>query len=200
MRCILSLLFFLTTSLLSAQAQLEVINIVGQPEGDEVAVTFTLGKGNFCQGAVLFRTTDSTNLSSLEQVGEITGVCGSQDFEATYTLNDPTPYLNQESFYRLLLGDFPSQFISVQVNRYGANGVSVYPNPANQRVHFFIDNQRAKPWSVEVYQAQGQLVFETVQQGANSVIWNIPPQLSGIFFYHIYREDQLVTTQTLIIQ
>ena len=183
-----------------SQEQLEVVNIVGQPEGEKIAVTFTLGKGNFCQGALLLRTTDTTNLQTLESVGEITGVCGSQDFEASYTLFDNSPFLNQPTFYRLLLGDFPSDFIAVQLDRFGENGVRIYPNPATERVNFFLDNQKQQPWRVEVYHIQGGLVYESAPMRSNPIVWNLDPQLSGIYFSRIYLENKLVRIDRIVVQ
>lgn len=183
-----------------SQEQLEVVNIVGQPEGEKIAVTFTLGKGNFCQGALLLRTTDTSNLETLEPVGEITGVCGSQDFEASYTLFDDSPFLNQPTFYRLLLGDFPSRFIAVQLDKFGANGVRIYPNPATERVNFFLDNQNQQPWHVEVYHANGSLVYKSPSVRSNPLVWNLAPQLNGVYFSRIYLQDQLVRIDKIVVQ
>ena len=185
---------------LLSQRPINVINIVGQPEADKIAVSFTLGKGEFCYGAQLLRTTDTTDLRRLEKVGEITGVCGSQDFEASYTLFDESPYLNQPTFYRLMLGDFPSDFITVQLNEFGENGLSIYPNPADNYLQFFLDNQKQQPWHIEIFNLNGQFMFATPTSRNNPIDWKIPSSLNGVFIVKVYQENSLIASEKIVIQ
>ncbi len=180
-----------------ALCQLNVLNVVSQVNESQVAITFTLAPGNFCQGAILKRGFDPSRPDLFEQVGEITGVCGDQDFAATYTLHDFRPFENQLTYYQLFLGSEPMELLPVLVENFGAKGFRIYPNPASTETKIYFEETLVDPVTIHVYNMRGTLVFEQVQ--IRSQTFELPRNNlePGVYSLHIlhngsYYEERLV--------
>jgi len=167
---------------------------------DRVGVSFTLGKGSFCYGAQLERAVDTLNENNFQEIGEITGVCGSQDFEATYTLWDENPVPNRTVYYRVITGFIPTGFIPVTYNEFGSSAHRLGPNPWTEQTVVTLSNEQRRPVSVELYRPTGQLVYRRVLGNTNEVILNRNQLNSGIYVYRIFLDDDLVGSGRTIVQ
>ncbi len=63
----------------------------------------------------------------------------------------------------------------------------VYPNPANNKVNFVINNMDKSPIKITVYNGLNQNVWEQKSEsiGMNSLEWNTENMLAGIYYYQI---------------
>lgn len=83
------------------------------------------------------------------------------------------------------------------------NDVMVYPNPASEVVHFRFDKAVEEKVVIRVYSGLGQLVGQ-VGQGhtlANDTMqMNVSDWNSGMYFYGIYVEGQLVKQGQILVE
>lgn len=179
---------------------ISVKNIVGQANAEQVSVTFTLGKGDFCSGATLYRTLDTLDATTHEKVGEIVGVCGAQDFEASYTLYDEAPYKNQPTFYRLLLGDIPTEYITITFYDYGKSGYTIYPNPATTHTTLYLENPKQDEAYIEIFNFNGRLVHTSPISRSTQISWNCANSPSGNYIFKLYKDEELIDAGVIVVQ
>lgn len=69
--------------------------------GSEVQLVWTIRGGNTCFGTIIERAEDGETFA---EIGEISGICGSNEGDETYTFTDSTPAKNSFNYYRLQFG------------------------------------------------------------------------------------------------
>ena len=84
--------------------------------------------------------------------------------------------------------------IPVSVNELGANEVSVYPNPANDRVNIVCQDMK----DITVFNYVGQVVFRSDLGQANSTQLNTSKYESGVYVVRISTENGVVTKRVII--
>jgi len=167
---------------------------------DRVGVSFTLGKGSFCYGAQLERAVDTLNEANFQQIGEIAGVCGSQDFEATYTLWDEKPVANRTVYYRVITGFIPTSFLPVTYNEFGSAAHRLSPNSWIEQTTITLSNEQRRPVSIELYHTTGQFVLRQELGNTNEVVLRRNQLTTGIYIYRIFLDNELVGSGKTIVQ
>jgi len=201
MRLFSCIIFVLFSLQLSAQDSLIVLTeFKTTVANDRVGVTFTLGVGSFCYGAQLERTIDTMNLEGFQQIGEITGVCGHQDFETTYTLWDDTPVANRTVYYRVITGFIPTGFVPVQFNDFGEKGHRIGPNPWTDRTTFSLSNEQQKEVEILVFEKTGRLIFSRILGRSNEVTLDRTGLHQGLYAYQLLLDGQPVGSGKMVIQ
>jgi plastocyanin len=76
--------------------------------------------------------------------------------------------------------------------------ISVYPNPSNGQFQFTIDgSQVAKNCKVEIYNVQGERIYQSVITDTKSDI-DLSNQTNGIYFVKIYNGQTILTKKIVI--
>jgi len=167
---------------------------------EQVGVSFTLAPGSFCYGAQLERALDTLNEAGFQQIGEITGVCGHQDFESSYTLWDENPIPNRQVYYRVITGFIPTGFLPVQFNDFGASGHRIGPNPWTEQTTISINNPESKSVEILLYNAAGQFVSQQRLGNSNEVRFYRNSLIRGIYMYVVLLDGSNVGSGKMVIQ
>ena len=71
-----------------------------------------------------------------------------------------------------------------------ANAVAVYPNPAATQINFILPETVKANTFIKVYNAEGQLVRETLIEGLSGYGFGTSTMENGLYFYSIIGSDQ----------
>ncbi|MCB0403094.1 MAG: T9SS type A sorting domain-containing protein [Flavobacteriales bacterium] len=178
-----SCLIYLLVSSVSASAQETVLSDFNVYEHrGTVYINCTVATGNTCNGIDVMRSTDSL---SFIQVGHISGICGSISEPVTYNFTDENPVRNATNFYKLQMGGVGySHVLSVEIIDTKAFGFQIRPNPANEQVTIFIDNDFEEEHKLEVYSMSGRKMVSTTSR-TNEFKVNTTSFRSGIYFFQV---------------
>jgi hypothetical protein len=178
MKRLLRIIIFLLWVPLELTAQLvdfyEAITAVETPAG--VVLNWTLREGNTCNGQLIQRSIDSL---VYEDIGEITGICGSLLESKPYTYIDENPVYNQTVYYRIFAGgqgysySIATFFIEVE---YGDFLVMqdlqsktihiVFKNIASNQYQLTVSDIHGRVYtSIEVANAESQLTVHESHSG-----------------------------------
>lgn len=136
-------------------AQISIVsNYNAESSNSKVYLRWTIQAGYTCNGIVITRSTDQITYS---KVGEIFGVCGSEDSAQTYTFTDDNPIASKTNFYKLELG-FLGQTAERSVFVWSGDGFLLYPNPAGSTTRLQYDNAASSTADLYLYDMQGRLV------------------------------------------
>lgn len=183
MKVILQLLFVLTL-LLSVQiaaAQrhpiLDKLDIY--ESGGKVYITCIISAGNTCNGINVLRSTDSVEFSI---IGNVSGVCGSNEFPITYDFVDENPLINKPIYYQLEFGGFaPTEIIRLLIIDYNSNGYQVRPHPANEQARIYFKNPSRAEHLITLFSSSGNTILQEKTTGEffDLNLINIPSGLYG---------------------
>ncbi len=127
----------------------------------KVIIEWTIARGNTCQGVGIFRSADSIQF---EQIGEISGICGSNETSISYSFVDEQPIANAINYYKLSLGFLgESQILDIHVIVFDGTNFQIRPNPIRDLGQIVFKNDQNVPHDLVVYQDDGRLLF--TQQG-----------------------------------
>ena len=88
-----------------------------------------------------------------------------------------------------LMASFNNIHLSTNINAIESTKTElmVYPNPANNKVNFVINNMDKSPIKITVYNGLNQNVWEQKSESneMNSLEWNTENMLAGIYYYQI---------------
>jgi hypothetical protein len=159
MKHLLSILFCLLGGYVTAQPEsyhpyLEQYDIT--KERDQVVISWTISKGNNCQGIQVLRSTDNENF---EVIGNIEGICGSLESPVSYIFIDQNPVHNTKNYYKLQLGFNGTTEPSKSVLYHDlSSGILAYPNPVDlstQDITILFYNPGGTDHILEMYDSQG---------------------------------------------
>jgi hypothetical protein len=175
------LLFFLGLSAQTASAQkhpnLDKLDVY--ESGGKVYITCIISAGNTCNGINVLRSDDSLEFSI---IGQVSGVCGSNDFPTTYDFVDQNPILNKPSFYQLEFGGFtPSEIIRIFIIEHNSNGYQIRPQPAGNQARIYFVNSSNSEHSIILFSSSGKNLLEEKSTGDffDLSFINIPSGLYG---------------------
>jgi hypothetical protein len=144
---------------LSSYAQYHYIleNLKATKENEKVILTWTIRKGNTCEGIGILRSTDRYNY---EPIGKIYGVCGSSESSQSYFYIDESPVKNKINYYVLELGlsgktDPP---VSVEIIGLNSTASKVVPNPAHDIVKIYFINPNNEEHLIFISDTSGKFV------------------------------------------
>lgn len=132
---------------------------------DGIFVNWQIDSGNTCQGVDVLRSSDGI---SFEEIGHISGVCGSLTKPVSYSFLDESPEANSNNYYQLKLnGHGFTNILSLYYIEIPSDGVLIYPNPTsiNETVTVKFNNLNQLNYVVEVFGADGTITsrIETSQ-------------------------------------
>ncbi|MCF8449203.1 MAG: T9SS type A sorting domain-containing protein [Taibaiella sp.] len=129
-----------------------------EAKNDKVYLRWIMAAGNTCNGIEISRSTDGANYTL---IGNIYGVCGSEDTAQTFEFTDENPLKNKTNFYRLTFGSLgATETRSVFV--ISETDYILYPNPASTRALLLFENNAANTATLVVYDIAGRQVHKSV--------------------------------------
>jgi hypothetical protein len=165
----------------------------------KVIIEWTIAKGNTCQGVGIYRSADST---LFEQIGEISGICGSNETSVSYSFVDEAPVANAINYYRLSLGFLgESAVLSITVIDLGNTKVQIWPNPMGDAGQIVFKNDQNEKHRLMVYQTDGRFLFDQLSSQAYFPL-NLTAYPTGVYLFTIseHKSGQLVARGKLMRQ
>jgi len=143
---------------------------------------WVIAGGNQCNGFDIYRAMEQ---GGFLRVGNIAGICGSADFDETYTFLDTTAIRNRDNSYRLELGwQGYTEVITVFFSDLNLGRHTRLTDPSDGSVRFIFDNPQQLPVIVELYDAAGVAVMRQMTNGGEFLLR--PEGLrSGVYIYRI---------------
>lgn len=200
MKSIQKLFFFILIcglSITGASSQSNILKSFSLSQIDEsVFLRWTILEGETCNGIKIHRSTDSLNF---QQVGDISGVCGSPDFAQAFEFIDADPVENMTNFYKLELGNTGfSEVRSIDVIALNDNGVLVLPNPASESTTVYFKNEYNSPHMFRLFSSTGALILE-IEGRAKSFRLNTSILDAGVYIFTISETGQSTKANGKII-
>ncbi|GAB5539319.1 MAG: hypothetical protein Salg2KO_14220 [Salibacteraceae bacterium] len=164
---------------------------------NSVELSWTIKKGNTCDGINILRSGDSLNFV---EIGNIPGICGSEEKSESYAHSDLNPIKNQRNYYRLELGlNGLSEIISKDYFKIETSPTLMFPNPTHGASKLVFQNLSRKEFEVSVFNAHGALVWHT--RTAENYI-NIPSDSWNYGLYSIEMRSNdggMILSQRLLV-
>lgn len=170
---------------------------VNQNEGGNF-ISWTIGRGNFCDGSVVERTSDTNMVGSYENIHEIFGVCGDQNFDATYDFLDNSPLIGL-NFYRIKLGDTDqSEWIAVYVYDFQHQGYVAGPNPAEDVYVIKFPNYNHDPHDFVVYNDLGMIVH-SASISSDQITLSTTNLDSGTYLFQLTKDQAIYRGKFIVL-
>ena len=77
-----------------------------------------------------------------------------------------------------------------------------YPNPFNPttKISFSMSSKNPKNTKILIYNMTGQMVKQySIFENQSSIIWNAENQASGVYFYKLLIDNEIIATQKMIL-
>jgi len=150
---------------------------------NNVQLNFTLKAGFTCNGIGIYRSADSINFTL---IGDIQGVCGSNDKNESYTYTDYTPLKNSKNYYRLQPGSLGASGISgVFFIDLSENEVLVYPNPLTSTSAVYTLNPSHEERTMEIFTRDGKHTYTSKPSRGSSFPLPADHFIPGIYYFTI---------------
>lgn len=165
-------------------------------QGEEIYLRWTIKSGNTCDGTIIQRSTDSIYF---EQIGEISGICGSPNQSITYDFTDMQPEKNSINYYRLELGQYGyTSKVAIDFIILNEDGYSLQPNPVSTRSKLVFENPDNNEVEFCLIDIQGRMamnMFTTSNQ-----FWIDASMIqSGTYIFKLMTEQKLLTKGKLVV-
>ena len=180
---------------------IELLNFEGELVKDEIKLDWTTASEINNDYFTIEKSKDGKG--GFVIVGQVKGA-GTSTEPHNYSLNDPRPYKGT-NYYRLKQTDYDktntySDVIAVDYMPKTWGNVSVYPNPANDRIMVEAVVTEDKDVTIEITDVLGKTVKESkhsLNEGKNTVKIDLSEQANGV--YMIYIKDK-ATNEVITIQ
>jgi hypothetical protein len=184
-----STLFFLTLLLCGfhSAAQDAILQFSVVQVENNIQLNFTLKAGYTCNGIGIYRSADSINFTL---IGDIQGVCGSNDRNESYTFTDYSPLKNSKNFYRLQPGSLETSGIAgVFFIDLSENDVLVYPNPLTSASAVYTLNTSHEERTMEIFTRDGKHIYKSKASRGSSFPLPADHFIPGIYYFTIMTES-----------
>lgn len=197
MKKILSILFCaISISAMSQNVELVDFSVSQNEQGN--FISWTIGRGNFCDGSILERTSDTNLVSSYENIHEIFGVCGDQNFDATYSFLDENPLMGY-NYYRVRLGETDqSHWIMVYVYDFQHQGFVAGPNPAQDTYVIRFPNYNHDPHEFVVYNDLG-MIIHSASVASDQITLSTTHFTSGTYLFQLTKDQVIYRGKFIVI-
>lgn len=174
-----------------------VTAFTAQQNGSSIKLIFTIAKGKTCNGIDIQRSANSINF---ETIGDIQGVCGSNDIETSYEFTDEHPLPNKTNYYRLvipLIGN--SEIISLRFSDFSNTSFYIYPNPCHYKFTIEFENSKHKEYTFLLIDGLGHdcIIAKTTNSAFN---FSAVTLKRGVHVFLLYNEDGLKEKGTLVVE
>lgn len=184
-------LIFVVSCLMSvvfAQNESVVLNLTATEFNGKVLLTWSITKGNTCNGIAILHGTDSANYS---QVGSIEGICGSNAETIDYQFTHSDPNVNVTNYYRLSLGGIGFSYpVNIDVIDAGEESYIVAPNPVSSESQLIFDNDNQEEVTISFFNENGELIYEE-KSAEQSVSISREKFKQGMYFFVLKSEGVL---------
>lgn len=188
-------IFFSTAVSAQEPTILDYFNI-SDLKGD-ILLDWQITQGSTCNGIKIYR---SINNSAFVQVGEIDGVCGSFSLPKRYIFKDENPVKNQQNNYRLDLGGYGNtETVGIEIIDFDAKSYQIRPNPIRSTSQLMFSNEKNKEATIYIFDAKGNHLTPLIAK-TNVVAIEANNYTSGLYFFNIIIENQLITSGKFIVQ
>jgi len=175
---------------LDAEVALPVglLSFTAQAQGNKVLLQWQTATEINSDHFEVAHAADARTFSFLTSVPGHNNSQTAQDYQCI----DPMPYAGI-NYYRLKQVDKDghyqlSKVVAVNIDKTNSARdflVSIYPNPASQRIYMNITSQRNVNSNIYLYNAEGKLVssqYSQLKTGDNSIGWNISHLSPGVYY------------------
>jgi len=154
----------------------------------KVLLTWSIKKGNTCNGVKVLHSLDSTNFA---QIGSIEGICGSTAESISYDFTHLDPDKNAVNYYRLQLGGIGfSWIVNAEVLDLAGTNYVLRPNPVVGTSELFFDNGTNATFELKVFGLDGIPVHEAETNGELFLL-DTQDFLPGFYHFVISKKGEL---------
>jgi len=175
------------TTQLHAQ-ELPYLNTFSASETNgKVYLHWIISSGNTCDGVRVFRSSDGVQYN---QIGEISGICGSPYSDVSYEYWDTLPLLNTTSYYKLELGNLGFSLVeTLQIYDFSIQSYQLVPHPFSTGGTITFKNPSFEMARLRIFNLHGHLVLEDEQ---NDNKFQIPVGIlkAGIYVFEIVTSER----------
>lgn len=157
-------------------------SFIGFQQGNEIVLRWTISAGYQCQETIIERS--SYNSLTYEEIGRISGICGSATSDETYTFTDRNPLSNTINQYQLKLGDYKSQTVLVEFLNFNKQDYIIFSNPLVTGTRISFENSNNQEFEFVIYDLSGKKVLEKKIQD-NFILINRDELKAGIYIFTI---------------
>jgi hypothetical protein len=185
-----ALLFFMST-----KAQNPLVAYTAASLKDGVLISFTMRGGSSCNGINIERSEDSVSFSV---IGDIEGICGSPDFNQSFTYTDSQPLTFRKNYYRLdmkQLGYSPV-FSVFYANPY-TDEVLIIPNPCFANCKLYFINSKREKVVIRLFQNGSELFSQITDQDFMDL--DMQQSASGIYYCRVEFADGTLRNRKLVL-
>lgn len=164
---------------------------------DGVFINWQIDSGYTCQGVDILRSTDGNNF---EEIGHISGVCGSLTKPVSYSFMDENPVKNVLNYYRLKLNGYGyTEILSLYVHEVPSEGMLLYPNPASVgEITIKFSNPNSREAVVQVINTNGCICW---QGNTSTDVLKLDASilLKGIYKVRVLQESGVQQLQNTLV-
>lgn len=195
-----SFLFFLLSLIISVNAQEHhpVAHFDGSQTGKVIQLTFVISAGNQCDGVRILR---STNEHNFVKIGQLTGVCGNNKSDETYSFTDISPVKNADNFYQLdLINLCTSDIINIHFADYSEKGYVLNPNTVKGKSILYFQNDCNDEFDFVLLDKHGKKVKMMNKIRSNTVEVSKGNLKTGTYTFQLFLDNKVKYTGTFSIQ
>jgi hypothetical protein len=193
-RCLLCLFaVFAASGKLNAQNDF-IDNFNIEAHEGKAYLRWTVSAGNTCDGIEIQRSTNATNYA---RIGEIYGVCGSEDSAQKFEYTDNMPETDRTNFYRLLFGS-SGKTAAQSVFVLSEDGFALYPNPARNTTRIYLRNSANTAATLNIFDISGRLILH-IPTKSNIIDIDCNNWPSGMYIYSLAHPGKLINGKLMVI-
>jgi hypothetical protein len=168
--------FFLANA---AMAQIQYSDFFLVQQDNVVLIRWTVNSGSLCNGTVVYRSIDG---AADVFVGEITGICGSENENKEYSLIDQSPELNTTNRYYIRFGFSEySEEKEIYVKYLEPERLYLGPNPSETTISLEWNDQFHDKYTIQVVDDLGMNVYQQTEITGSSYTVDISSFSAGIY-------------------
>jgi hypothetical protein len=185
-----ALLFFL-----NVQAQSPLVTYAAASFKDGVLISFTMRGGFSCNGINIERSEDSVSFSV---IGDIEGICGSPDFDLSFTYTDRQPLSFRKNFYRLDMKQLGySPVFSVFYASLNTAEILILPNPCSEKCNLYFENAKREKVVIKLFHNGKEMLSQITDQ--DFIAPDMQPFASGIYHCLLQYPDGTLLNRKLVL-
>lgn len=164
---------------------------------DGVFINWQIDSGYTCQGVDVLRSADGNNF---DEIGHISGVCGSLTKPVSYSFLDENPVKSAVNYYRLKLNGYGyTEIMSLYVHEVPGEGVLLYPNPATTGEIFIkFNNPNSSKAVVQIINTNGRICWQG-NTSANVLRLDASRLLKGIYKVRVLQGNGAQQLQNTLV-
>lgn len=192
--CVFLCLYFI----LYSQQSIRLTRLIAVVSDDKILLNWTLDSGSTCNGISILK---SFNGQDYNEVGRISGVCGSATSQQSYSFIDESPAKNQENFYKLRFGEEQfSKPLPIYFKYIEPDKIQLFPLPANDKLCVQFNSNVNSIYQIEIRDASGTLIkrISSIQESETQVM--VDDLNQGFYILILYEDSEFKARQKFLIK